>query len=101
MPNHIIETVTFKLHEGISREAFAQAAAAMNAYVTDCAGFVARRLSCSDNGIWVEHIEWADMASAKAAAAGLGQVPSNAEFLSAIDGPTVTMMHSELEVSVN
>lgn len=101
MPNHVIETVTFKLNDGVSREAFAKAARAMTAWVTKCDGFVARRLSCAEDGTWVEHVEWADMTSAKAAAAGIGKEPGNVDFLSAINGPTVTMMHSELEVSVN
>lgn len=101
MPNHVIETVTFQLNGGVSRADFAKAAQAMNTYVTGCAGFVSRRLSCAEDGTWVEHIEWTDMDAAKAAAAGIGKEPGNAEFLSAINGPTVTMMHSELEVSVN
>jgi hypothetical protein len=101
MPNHVIETVTFKLNDGVSREAFAKAAHAMSAWVTNCDGFVARRLSCGADGTWIEYIEWADMTAAKAAAAGIGKEPGNADFLSAINGPTVIMMHSELEVSVN
>ena len=101
MPNHVIETVIFKLHEGVSRQSFANAARAMNAYVSGCAGFVLRRLSCAQDGTWVEHIEWADMESAQAAAAGISTDPGNAEFLGAIDGRSVTLTHSELEVSVN
>ncbi|SDZ40054.1 hypothetical protein SAMN05444004_11322 [Jannaschia faecimaris] len=101
MPKHIIETVMFKLNEGVTREDFAQAAQSMSAYVTGCAGFIARRLSCEEDGTWIEHIEWTDMDAAKAAAAGLGTDPGNAECLSAIDGSSVKMSHSELEISVN
>lgn len=101
MPIRVIETVTFKLNEGISREEFARAAEKMNTYVTGCPGFISRRLSCTEDGTWIEHIEWRDMDAAKAAAAGLGNDPANAAALSAISGPTVTMMHSDLEVSVN
>lgn len=101
MPKHVIETVTFKLNNGVSRRDFAMAAETMNSYVTGCAGFLSRRLSCAEDGTWIEHIEWADMATARAAAAGLGKEPGNAVFLGAIDGSSVTIMHSELEVSVN
>lgn len=101
MPKHIIETVTFRLNDGVGRVEFAKAASAMNDYVTGCKGFIARRLSCGDDGMWIEHIEWQDMDAAKAAAAGLGGVESNGPFLSAIDGPSATMQHTELEVSVN
>jgi len=41
------------------------------------------------------------MASAENAAAAIGSVEGNHPFLSAIDGPTVRMRHSELEVSVD
>tara|TARA_R110002049_G_scaffold243143_2_gene416916 strand:+ start:404 stop:709 length:306 start_codon:yes stop_codon:yes gene_type:complete len=101
MPKHIIETVTFRLKDGVDRAAFAQSAKAMNAYVTGCAGFVARRLSTTYDGLWIELIEWQDMTAAKAAAAGIGAAEVNRPFLAAIDGPSVTMTHTELEVSVN
>ena len=101
MSNTIIETVTFKLNDGVSREAFVAAAEGMSAWVAARPGFVHRRLSCTEEGIWIEHIQWQDMSSAKAAAAGIGKAPGNAEFLSAIDGKTVQLMHSELEVAIN
>ena len=101
MTKHVIETVTFKLNDGISREEFAQSAKSMNDFVTSRPGFVARRLSCGDDGLWIEHIEWADMDAAKAAAAAIGSVESNKSFLSAIDGSTVKLYHTELEVSLN
>ena len=101
MTKHVIETVTFKLNDGISREGFAQAAKSMNDFVTSRPGFVARRLSCGDDGLWIEHIEWTDMDAAKAAAAAIGSVESNRSFLSAIDGSTVKLHHTELEVSLN
>jgi hypothetical protein len=101
MGNHVIETVTFKLNEGVSREQFADTAKALNDFVTSRPGFIARRLSCSADGEWIEHIEWADMDAAKGAAAAIGSVESNRPFLSAIDGSTVKIHHTELKVSVN
>lgn len=101
MTKHVIETVTFKLNDGVTREEFSQAAKAMNDFVTSRPGFVARRLSCGADGEWIEHIEWADMDAAKGAAAAIGSVEGNKPFLSAINGSTVTMRHSELEVSVS
>jgi hypothetical protein len=101
MAKHVMETVTFKLKAGVTREDFAEAAGQMNAFVTAQPGFVSRKLSCAQDGEWIEQIEWSDMASAKNAAAAIGTVDGNRRFLSAIDGPTVNMRHSELEVSVN
>ena len=100
MSQRVIETVTFKLKPGVTREAFQQIASTLNPYVQDCEGFLARRLSCAEDGIWVEHIEWASMEDAKSAAAGIGKDPRNAQFLSAIDAATVTLVHSRLEVSI-
>lgn len=101
MSKHVIETVTFKLKEGISREEFAAAAQDINSFVTSQTGFIARRLSCSEDGEWIEHIEWSDMDAAKAAASKISSFDGNRPFLLAINGPTVTMRHSEVEVAIN
>ena len=100
MTKPIIEFVTFRLSDGVSRENFAAAAKAMGAWVSAQPGVVRRRLSCIEDGTWLEHIEWASMADAKAAAAAIGKEPGNADFVKAIDGPTVSMSHSMLEVAL-
>ncbi|MBM7070378.1 antibiotic biosynthesis monooxygenase [Actibacterium sp. 188UL27-1] len=101
MSKNIIETVTFKLNDGVSREDFIAAARAMSPWVEARPGFLHRRLSCTEDGTWIEHIQWKDMDAAKSAAAEIGKAPGNSEFLSAINGPTVQLMHSELEVVIN
>jgi hypothetical protein len=101
MSKPIIETVTFKLNEGVSHEDFVAAAQVMSAWVEARQGFIHRRLSCAEDGTWIEHIHWENMSAATAAAAELGNAPNNANFLSAIDGPTVQLTHSELEVAIN
>ena len=98
---HVMETVTFKLNEGTSRDEFAEAAKGMNDWVAAQPGFVRRRLSCTQDGTWVEQIEWASMEDAKAAASRIGKEPGNASFLKAIDGPSAKLMHSEVEVTIN
>jgi len=101
MSKHVIETVTFKLNDGASRADFIAAAEQMNTWVKERPGFLQRRLSRTEDGTWIEQIEWADLASAKAAAAEVGKAPANASAMSAINGPTVQLMHSELEVVIN
>lgn len=100
MSSHVIETVTFRLMEGVSEEQFLAAARQANAFMIACPGFLRRRLSCEDNGTWVEHVEWASMADAKAAAAEIGKDEQARAFVRAIDGPSVQIAHSELKVSV-
>ena len=57
MPKHVMETVTFRLKEGVTREAFAEAAGRTIAFVTAQPGFISRRLSCTSDGEWIEQIE--------------------------------------------
>lgn len=101
MSNQVVETVTFKLNSGVSRDDFIAAAKGMNAWIKARPGFMHRRLSCAHDGTWIEHVQWQDMQAAQAAAAEIGKAPENAAFLSAIDGPTVQLMHSELEVAMD
>lgn len=101
MTKHVMETVTFRLIDGVSHEDFAQAAHVMTDWIMTQPGFVSRRLSVAGDGTWVEQVEWASMHDAKAAAATIGKAEGNVPFLKCIDGPSVQMRHSELEIAVN
>lgn len=101
MTKHTIETVTFKLNEGVSCEAFVEAAQAINDFVSKREGFVSRRLSCNGDGLWIEHIEWKTLEDAKSAAAEIGNEPTLAPCMEAIDGPSVKLHHTTLEITVN
>lgn len=101
MAQHVIETVTFKLSPDADPKAFVTAAEVTGAWIKAQPCFVRRRLSRAEDGTWIEHVEWADMETSKAAAARIGEEPGDADFLKAIDGPSVSMMHSALEISVN
>lgn len=101
MTKHTIETVTFRLNKGVTREAFVEAAQAITDFARKQEGFVSRRLSCGDDGLWIEHIEWETLEAAQAAAAQIGKVPSLETCMKAIDGPSVAMHHTTLEITVN
>ncbi|QPH54809.1 antibiotic biosynthesis monooxygenase family protein [Pontivivens ytuae] len=101
MPGHVIETVLFTLEQGVRKDDFIAAAHAMRPFIEAQPGFVHRRLSCTEDGTWIEHIEWVDMDAAKAAAASIGSAPEAAAFVGAIDGPSVRMTHSRVEVALN
>ncbi|MEM8838592.1 MAG: hypothetical protein AAGE89_10905 [Pseudomonadota bacterium] len=100
METHVIETVTFKLNEGVSPEDFTERAKAINAFIESCDGFVARRLSRASDGTWIDHVEWRTMETALAAAARIGKDLHAGPFMAAIDGESVVMTHSMLEISV-
>ncbi|NRA88706.1 MAG: hypothetical protein HRU28_15255 [Rhizobiales bacterium] len=89
MTKHTIETVTFKLNDGVSSETFVKDAQAINDFVSKRNGFISRRLSCDDEGFWIEHIEWKTLEDAKAAAAEIGNEPALAPCMEAIDGSSV------------
>lgn len=100
MTKHTIETVTFKLNKGVSRETFIEAAQAISVFAIKRDGFVSRRLSCNDDGLWIEHIEWETLEAAKSAAAEIGNDPTLEACMKAIDGPSVELHHTTLEISV-
>lgn len=101
MTKHTMETVTFKLAESVTKEAFLQTVPASTEYMQGRSGFISRRLSCKEDGTWIEQIEWKTMEDAKGAAANLGSTESIRPFLQAIDGSSATMHHSTVEVALN
>ena len=100
MSTNVIESVTFRLSEGVSEKQFLEAAEQATAFMTARPGFLRRRLSCEEGGTWIEHVEWASMADAKASAAEIGKDERTQAFVRAIDCSSVTMSHSELKVAV-
>lgn len=100
MTKHVIETVTFKLEQGVSKEDFLETVPRSTDFVKEQPGFIARRLSYAEDGTWIEHIEWECMADAKRAAILIGQTDSVKPFLKCIDGPSAKLIHSELEMSL-
>lgn len=101
MSMHVIETVIFNLEDGASKHDFIKHAETMRPFNDGQSGFVHRRLSCTHDGTWIEHIEWASMNDAKRAAANIGKSELTGEFGACISGASIQMMHSELELSLN
>lgn len=92
----VAEIVTFRLAAGISDDAFLVAARATEALVEALPGFVSRRLSRGEDGTWTDHVEWASMDQAMAAAEALTADPAALPFLKAIDPGTIAMRHEAL-----
>lgn len=69
------------------------ALAAIQAFAQAQPGFVSRRVFASADGAYVDVVEWADRGSAEAAAQAIGNTPSVAAAMAAIDGPSVQMGH--------
>ena len=101
MQKHVIETVTFKLKDGVTVDDFLKAAQPSVDYVKGCKGFIRRRLSGNPGGQWVETIEWASMEDAQVASAGFPQIEGNGPFMAAIDESSLAMHHTEVQLSLN
>lgn len=99
MSRHIIETVFFNLAPGVQPAEFHKAAEESNAWVCAQPGFVRRRLSQTEDGAWIDHVEWTSLDGAKAAAQAIGTAPAIRPFIAAIDGASVRMTHSVVQVS--
>lgn len=96
MSNPIIETVKFRLEPGTTREQFEATLDGSLAFMKSCDGWQARRLSCSTDGQWIEHVQWANMDAAKTAAAKIMESKQARPFMSLIQGTSVEMHHAEL-----
>lgn len=96
MTGKVIEVVRFRTNKGVSEAAFAESAKTVNAFLQNCPGFIARRLSRGEDGEWIDHVEWQTMEAAKKASEAFMQRSDLAGFVSAIDEASVVMRHNML-----
>jgi hypothetical protein len=96
---NIIEVVSFKLMSGTREDEFAVAAQYASDFLRRQPGFIARRLSKGNDDNYVDHVEWASMREAKAAAELFMQDADLAPFMKAMDPTTIVMHHNVLVAS--
>lgn len=90
----VLETVTFRLQPGTDPADFLAAAQGTEAPLRHCAGFVSRRLSRGEDGLWADHVVWADGAAALAAVQAMMAHPAFGPFMALIDGASLDMRHA-------
>jgi hypothetical protein len=93
-PAAVAEIVTFRLLPGTDETAFLEAARATGPAVAAQPGFLRRSLSRDETGLWTDHVEWADLPSALAAAEAVITMPDFAPFAALIDPEGLTMRHA-------
>lgn len=96
MTQHAIETATFKLLPTVSDSDFLKAAEAANIFLKSCDGFVRRHLSKGDDGVWLDHVEWRSLSTAKAASEAFFNHAPLKPFMQAIDMGSAIMSHYTL-----
>jgi hypothetical protein len=92
----VAEIVTFHLTPGSDEADFLAAARATEPPVAALPGFLRRVLSRDDTGLWTDHVEWADLASAEAAAQAVMAMPEFGPFAGFIDPSGMTMRHARV-----
>jgi hypothetical protein len=93
-PKTIAEIVTFRLLPGTDEARVLADAQATNQPVAAQPGFLRRSLSRDATGLWTDYVEWADAASAEAAAQAVMRLPEFAPFMAAIDPDGMVMRHA-------
>lgn len=97
MTKHVIESVEFQLNESVKSNEFIAAVDKTKPFVTKLNGFVRRYTCQKEDGLWLDVVEWCDMAAAKAAAEKFMQAEAIKEFISLIDPESIRMQHFEIE----
>jgi hypothetical protein len=92
----VAEIVTFTLIPGSDETAFLAAAQATEGPIAAQPGFLRRVLSRDDTGLWTDHVEWTDLASAEAAAQAVMAMPEFGPFAGFIDPSGMTMRHARV-----
>ncbi len=99
MPNRVLELVSFQLVANADEETFLKASQAVDTFCRTQPGFISRRLAKSEEGGWVDCIEWLDMECAQSAAKAMPKADGVGPVLSAIDMPTVSLRHLDVMTS--
>jgi len=99
MTQHVIEAVTFKLLPTVSDAEFLKAAETASTFLKSCEGFVRRQMSKGDDGVWLDHVEWRSLSTAKAASESFFNHAPLMPFMQAIDMASVTMSHNILHMA--
>ena len=97
MSEPVLELVEFRTSGGAA--ALHRAVQDMDPWLRAQAGFRWRRLAQFEDGALLDLIEWADAASATAAADQIMTAPQVAGFMALIDGSSVVMRHARILVS--
>jgi hypothetical protein len=101
MSDQVIEIITFKLVAGQTEKDFLSSCNAATNFLRTCKGFVSRRVSRSKEGIYMDHVTWANLAGAEAAMEAAMKEPSLGAFIGAIDPASMILDHQPLLISVN
>jgi len=93
----ILETVTFKLANGVDQNAFLAANVAMTEWASRQTGFRYRSLSQFDDGSWIDVVYWASKADVEAADVNFKATMMSSDFVMMIDPNSFELRHSTIQ----
>jgi hypothetical protein len=95
------EFVTFSLKDGVSDDAFVQAAKAISPYLRKSGNVVSRSLSRDDDGLWTDHIVWVSMKSAEETAAAVMQQPEFGKMAEMINQDSMNLRYASIVMQMD
>jgi len=93
MAERVFECVSFRLAEGVERDGFLQASRSIGTFASNQPGFVSRQLIETEDGGFIDWVEWQSLETAKAAGAKIMSDPSVQTAMMMIDPESVVMRH--------
>ena len=88
-----VEVVLYRTRPDISETQIIDASDALQMDLEDCPGYLSRRLLRTQDGLWVDMVEWLSLQQAEAAAAAIMERPSAAHFMALVEESSIQMLH--------
>ena len=89
----IVEVVQFKAKPGVSDAQICAAADALQRDVEHFPGYMHRRLLKSEDGQWLDMVDWTGLDEALRAAEAIMARPSAQDFMELVEPESITMLH--------
>lgn len=95
----VIETVRYRLKANATPQQAIAAWEKSQNFATVQPGFLSRKLAVTQEGDWLDHVEWVDMTSAKAASASFDPAkhPELLDLMAVLDETSMTMTHYTIQ----
>lgn len=94
----VIETVRYRLRNGATTEEAVAAWKESQSFARAQKGFLNRQIAVTENGEFLDHVEWASMEDAKAASTNFdpGKYPELLGLVKVLDESSMVMTHYEV-----
>ena len=88
-----IEVVMFRAQPGVSDAQILEAADVLQRDVEEFGGYISRRLLKSEDGQWLDIVDWTSLDEARQAGEAIMQRPSAQRFDALVDAESVKVFH--------